>query len=93
MPKASETWGSVTEVRVEYGDLVVMIEVPAFMITISFLASAEMSGMIRPILIVFCASAATVAARKAATAAAMILIWAPPCLPCGCLARQSALFC
>src|SRR5262245_38580099 len=49
-------------------------------------------GMIRPILTVSCATAASVADRHAAAAAAIMLMVAPPCLPCGCRARQSALF-
>ena len=40
-PSVSVTIGSVSEVRVQYGDFVVMIEVAAFMMTISFLASSE----------------------------------------------------
>ena len=44
VPNVSVTCGIVTEVRTMYGDLVVMIEVAAFMTTMNFLASAETSA-------------------------------------------------
>src|SRR5690348_17807930 len=37
LPSGSETWGKVSENRTIYGDLVVMIDVAAFMITIGTL--------------------------------------------------------
>ena len=43
VPNVSATCGKVTELRTEYGDLVVMIEVAAFMITMNFFACAETS--------------------------------------------------
>ena len=44
VPNVSATCGKVTELRTEYGDLVVMIEVAAFMITMNFFACAETSA-------------------------------------------------
>ena len=44
VPKVSITCGSVTEVRIMYGDLVMMIEVAAFITTMNFFASADTSA-------------------------------------------------
>jgi hypothetical protein len=38
VPNVSITCGNVTDVRIMYGDLVMMIEVAAFMTTMNFLA-------------------------------------------------------
>ena len=43
VPKVSITCGSVTEVRIMYGDLVITTEVAAFITTMNFFASAETS--------------------------------------------------
>src|SRR3954467_3482104 len=43
VPKVSITCGSVTEVRIMYGDLVITAEVAAFITTMNFFASAETS--------------------------------------------------
>ena len=43
VPSVSLSCGVVTEVRAMYGDLVVMIEVAAFITTMNFLASADTS--------------------------------------------------
>ena len=44
VPNVSITCGNVTDVRIMYGDLVVMIEVAAFITTMNFLACAETSA-------------------------------------------------